>query len=249
MPSWTEQAPGRSSPGQRATANGRRRLEWVSRGRVWLAVCAMVAGLAIGGGMVALSAQTALSGGTWSDLAQRLPGAHEAGSRTIGSPDARVQILVYFDFQCSHCEALHRQVEGELVRRYVATGKARLEARPLMILGADSARAAEAALCAADAGRFWEYRDALFAAWVRDGRYAYSDESLVKVAGRIGLNEAEFSARLSSGQHRAEVEAMAAQAEEQGVTSVPITFINGQRIAGDQPLDVFVKTIEEELAR
>ncbi len=248
MPSWVAEPRGQIAT-KRVAADGDRSLRWVSRGRVWLALCAMVVGLAIGGGMVTLSAQTSLLGSTWGSLVERLPGAHDPGSRAIGSPDARVQIVIYFDFQCSHCEALHRQVEGELVRRYVAAGRARLEARPVSILGPDSARAAEAALYAADAGRFWEYRDALFAAWVRDGRYAYSDESLTRVAGKIGLNEADFSARLKGGERRADAEALAAQAKDQGVTSVPITFINGRRIAGEQPLDQFVKVIEEELAK
>lgn len=221
----------------------------IERWRKVLALGAVVLGLIVGGGMVMLSVTTVQSNSGWSGLIRGLPGAHAPGSMAVGSPNARVQIVIYFDYQCSHCEATHREVEGELIRRYVATGKARLEARPHAILGIESTRAAEATLYAADQGRFWEYRDALFAAWVRDGRYAYSDEQLIKIAGEIGLNEADLGAKLSSGAHRAAVEELVQRGRAAGVEVVPTSTVNGRVLRGQKTLEQYVQVIEEELAK
>jgi len=89
--------------------------------------------------------------------------------RGMGPPDAKVQIVVYNDFQCPHCYDLHQGAEAEIIERYVKTGQAHLEVRQFAVMGPESARAAEAALCAADQGRFWEYRDAVFSAWRQKG--------------------------------------------------------------------------------
>ena len=221
----------------------------IERWRKVLALGAVVLGLIAGGALVVLSVSTVQSNSGWSGVVRGLPGAHAPGSRAVGSPNARVQIVIYFDFQCSHCEATHREVEAELIKRYVATGKARLEARPHAILGPESTRAAEAVLCAADQGRFWEYRDTLFAAWVRDGRYAYSDEQLIKIAGEVGMDEARFGAELSSGKYRATVEELVQQGRDAGVEVVPTSTVNGRVLRGQKTLEQYAKVIEEELAK
>lgn len=59
-----------------------------------------------------------------------------------------VEIIIYTDFQCTACAELHLEVEQELLRLYVDTGKASLQMRLLSTLGPESSRAAQAALCA-----------------------------------------------------------------------------------------------------
>ena len=161
----------------------------------------------------------------------------------------KVEIVIYTDFQCPSCWMLYSQVEGELLRLYVDTGKADLNIRLLPALGLDSLRAAEAALCAADQGQFREYRDAAFAKWTQSGRAAYSEERLLVTASELGLNDGAFSACLQSGAKRAEVEANRSLAQAAGVTHVPTMFINDVKFVGFKPLETYVQTIEELLAR
>jgi protein-disulfide isomerase len=162
-----------------------------------------------------------------------------------------VEIVLFTDFQCSSCWRLHSEVEGELIRLYVDTGKAYLEVHLLPAFGPDSLRAAEAALCAADQGRFWEYRDAIFTKWSQDGEAAYSTEELIQAAKQIGLNEEAFSICLDSGVKRDEVEGNMHLAEAAGTNEMPTVFINGVRVANDVlfALESYIETIDELLAR
>jgi protein-disulfide isomerase len=161
----------------------------------------------------------------------------------------KVEIVLYTDFECAGCWRLNAEVEGELQRLYVDTGKADLDVRLLGALGPDSSRAAQAALCAADEGRFWEYRNAIFASWYQDGLSSYSEEALLRSAMEMGLNEEALSACLQSGTKVAEVEDNRIIAETAGVTHVPTMFINDVKMVGFKPLETYVKTIEELLAR
>lgn len=161
----------------------------------------------------------------------------------------KVEIILYTDFNCIGCWSLNSEVEGELLRLYVDTGKADLDVRLLGALGPDSARAAQAALCAADQGRFWEYRDAIFASWYQNGLSSYSEEALARSAVEIGLNEEIFSACLQSGSKVAEVEDNRILAEAAGVAHVPTMFINDVKMVGYKTLETYVETIEELLAR
>jgi len=167
----------------------------------------------------------------------------------LGRLDAPVQIVIYSDFQCHACEKLHSEAEAELIRDYVNTGKARLEVRLMAALGPESMRAAQAALCAADQGRFWEYRDAILSAWSKDGKAAYSDEELRRAAATVGLNAEAFSACLSSGTKEAEVQENNRKAKADNVSVVPTVFINGHKIVGAQPYGEFQKIIDELLAK
>jgi len=162
-----------------------------------------------------------------------------------------VGIVLFTDFQCSNCWRLHSEVEEELIRLYVDTGKASLEVHLLPAFGPDSQRAAEATLCASDQGQFWEYREAIFTKWSQYGETAYSEEELIKTAKQIGLNEEAFSICLDSGVKRDELEGNMRIAEASGIDEVPTVFINGVRVTTDVlfSLESYIETIEELLAR
>lgn len=163
----------------------------------------------------------------------------------------KVEIVIYTDFQCNHCWRLHSEVEGELLRLYVDTGKAHLDVRLLSAMGPDSLRAAEAALCAADQGRFWDYRDAIFTAWHQAGEAAYSEENLISAAEGIGLDEGAFSTCLQSGAKQAEIDENMRQAGAAGITGLPTVFINGGEVAEEAlfSLETYIEIIEDLLAR
>lgn len=106
------------------------------------------------------------------------------------------------------------------------------------------ALATEAAWCAQDQGRFFEYQHALYE---NQGLIAYDQASLTDLAVETGLDVAEFSQCLSSRRHQADVEEARRAAANRGVTSTPTFFINNQRVTGNQPYDTFRRIIEQEL--
>ena len=212
-----------------------------------LALAAVVAGVLLGMLMIAADVYGATVGQP-TRAAVDTAGV-QVDRNSMGAPDARVQIVIYNDFQCIYCRLLHTEAEAEIIEQYVRTGKARLEIRQYPTYGEESLRAAEAAYAAADQGKYWEYRDLLFRDQKGVNKGGFSDEKLLQMAGELGLDQAAFSASLSSGAHRAEVERELEDAEAAGVNSVPMVFINGRVVEGAQPFATYQKIIEEELAK
>jgi protein-disulfide isomerase len=155
-----------------------------------------------------------------------------------------VKIIIYTDFQCGACERFHTLVEPELRDRYVVTGKAQIETRLVGALGAESLRAAEAALCAADQGLFHEYEMALFTSWREINGEAYSEEELIDLAGTLGLDTKALRNCLDSGRKRAELEKNLKTAKDAGVHTLPAVFIDGVKIEGNRPLGVYTRVME-----
>jgi protein-disulfide isomerase len=233
-----------------------------------LAIASIVLGIVIGTWMVLLSTATAASVAKTVTQASAQYGANIPGTRTIGKPDAKLKLVLYGDFQCSHCSDLHKTIEPELIKRYIATGKVSLQVRMVRFMGNESALAAEAALCADDQGKFWQFRDALYPAYELSGKSAFSVDSLKRLAQELGLYMLKFNAAFDGGIHKNDVvndnaqakidispikAAMASTAGAQekidDAIYVPSMLINGRLIEGSRPLAEYVKVIEEELAK
>lgn len=105
-------------------------------------------------------------------------------------------------------------------------------------------KAHEAARCVHDQGQFWAYHDALYA----HAPKASLDE-LKTSAQQAGLDPSAFEQRLAGGQYRAAVQQDIEEGGRVGVTGTPAFFINGRLLSGAQPLESFVRVIEEELAQ
>ncbi len=80
----------------------------------------------------------------------------------LGNKNAPVTIIEFADFQCPFCEQWFKNVEGQIIKNYVDTGKAKFAFRNYAFLGQDSVTAAEGAYCANEQGKFWQYHDYLY---------------------------------------------------------------------------------------
>lgn len=81
-----------------------------------------------------------------------------------GSQNAKVSLIEFSDYQCPFCERHFTQTEGQLKSQYIDTGKVKFYYRdfPLSQIHPGAQKAAEAARCADDQGKYWEYHDLLF---------------------------------------------------------------------------------------
>jgi protein-disulfide isomerase len=109
---------------------------------------------------------------------------------------------------------------------------------------AQAFKAAEAARCAGDQGKYWQMHDAMFA-----NQRALEVPALKQAAAALGLDRVTFDTCLDSGKHAGAVRAGMAQGERMGVNSTPTIYINGRPVIGAQPFDAFKQVIEEELAK
>jgi protein-disulfide isomerase len=109
----------------------------------------------------------------------------------------------------------------------------------------ETALAAEAAWCAQNQNKFFEYEHALY----EQQGTVWGRGNLVELAAGLGLDRSAFEQCLSSGKHQADVENARRAAANRGVDSTPTFFINNQRIPGNQPYEVFQQVINQELAK
>jgi protein-disulfide isomerase len=166
----------------------------------------------------------------------------------LGDPNAPVKIIEYGDFQCPFCRHFWQETEPQVIKTYVATGKAYFEYRSVgAFIGPESAAAAEAAYCAGDQGKFWEYHDALFSNWTGENVGDFAPDKLRRYAATVGLDAAQFDTCLSSGKYDDQVNQDVADAKADGIHATPSFLINGKLVEGDQPFQVFQKAIEDAL--
>jgi protein-disulfide isomerase len=165
------------------------------------------------------------------------------GAAVKGVRDAPITIVEFSDFHCPFCKRVLPTLK-EIEAKY--PGKVRLAFRdlPLDQLHPGARKAHEAARCARDQGKFWEYHDTLFA-----NDPDSSPQRLKTYAKQVGLDLAKFDACVASGTHAAAVQKDVDEGARLGVTGTPAFFINGELLAGAQPLERFVAVIERELAR
>ena len=162
-----------------------------------------------------------------------------------GSPNAPVTIVEFSEFECPYCGVYSRDTYPQIAKAYIETGKVKYVFRHFPLnFHANAQKAAEAAECASEQGKFWEYHDVLFA-----NQSALDVASLKKYASDLGLDTAKFDACLDSGRMADEVAKDAAEGASYGVTGTPAFFVNGLKRKGAQPFEVFQRLIEEELAK
>jgi len=160
-----------------------------------------------------------------------------------GPKDAPVTIVEFSDFQCPFCKTATVTVK-QVLDKY--PGKVRLIFRdyPIVSLHPQAPKAHEAARCAADQAKFWEYHDVLF-----ERSPKLSVPELKRYALDLKLDATAFDQCLDSGKHTAEVDKDFQEGAGLGLTGTPSFFINGKQIVGAQPLAAFQKVVDSELAK
>lgn len=122
--------------------------------------------------------------------------------------------------------------EPEIIKQYVDTGKARFVSRHFAFLGPESFTAAEASECAAEQGRFWEYRELLYKNQGAENSGAFSKDKLKALAPLAGLDAAKFGACLDSGRYADGVRAETAEGRSLGIPGTPTILVDGKIVKG-----------------
>ncbi len=163
----------------------------------------------------------------------------------LGNKNAKITIIEFADFRCPFCERFFKDSEGQIIANYVNTGKAKFVFKHYAFLGQESVWASEAAECANEQGKFWEYHDWLYNNQAPESNLAYySKVNLIKYAGKVGLDSNKFSSCLNSDKYSGRVSTDLAKGQAAGVTGTPTVFINGQSVVGAQPFSAFKSVID-----
>jgi protein-disulfide isomerase len=194
-------------------------------------------------------------------LAQRPGQAPQAGPVTmsvgegpsLGSEDAPVTIVEFSDYQCPFCKKHFTNTLSALKTSYIDTGKVRYFFRdfPLDSIHPYARKAAEAAHCAGDQGKFWDMHDTMF-----KNQGALMQDNLRGFVRDMKLDLDAFNVCLDEGKYAKRVEADVAAGSAAGVTGTPGFFIgktkkDGTMVAttmkGAQPAAAFSQVIDRLL--
>ena len=155
----------------------------------------------------------------------------------MGDPNATVKMDVWEDFQCSGCMYYSTNLAPQIIQTYIETGKIyyTFHLMPFIDGGVgESHQAANAAMCANEQGRFWDYHDMLFANWTGENVGAYTDTSLVAFAEQIGLDMTGFKKCFEANTYATQISQDAQAGSDKGVPPTPGIFVNGQMVVSSQ---------------
>ena len=210
----TARRPGR--PVRASKSNNTRMLLWVILGAAVLIVA----------GIIILQSQSL-------GRAPEISGTVSQGL-SWGPESAPVKIIEYSNFGCSHCRDFAENQGKQLRQEYEAGGQVRFDFKPFSLGSSEPDDAANAALCAADQGRFWDYHDYLFS------QQGVSSDSFGKAAlkqygSQLGLDMGKFTPCVDRSEHLDQVHQTSQEGMAKGVNSTPTFYINGQQVLGAVP--------------
>lgn len=180
----------------------------------------------------------------------------EVGNMPVqGNQNAKVAIVEFTDYQCPYCERLFSGTFPQVKKDYIDTGKVKYFVMdfPLTQIHAQAQKAAEAANCAEEQGKFWEMHDKIF-----NNQSAIGVDDLKKYAGELGLNTSQFNSCLDDGKYADSVKKEQQAGEKYGVQGTPASFVGivsgntvkqAIQVSGAIPFETFKSTIEDVIKK
>lgn len=183
-----------------------------------------------------------------------------------GEKTAKVTVIEFADFQCPFCGAVsglqpNSSLVASLKQRdpnwtpyvpgivddYVKTGKVKFAYRDYAFLGQESIDAANAARCANEQNKFWEYHDKLFTSQNGENQGTFSKDNLKKFAADLGLNTTQFNSCVDQNKYQNDVQADLTAGQQSGVDGTPALFINNKPLTGAVSYSAVKTAIEAAL--
>lgn len=162
-----------------------------------------------------------------------------------GPEDAPITMVEFSDYWCTFCGRFHSQVLEPLLDHY--GDLLRFVYREYPVIGGQaSATIGAAAQCAGFQGQYWEFTDQVWEN-VTGAQEAVNDEVILEYASNIDIDMEAFETCIaeSDGLNNVNIDYQAGLAYN--ITGTPTFFINGIRLVGAQPIEVFMNAIDSEL--
>lgn len=174
-------------------------------------------------------------------LAQQLrtPGpltdAAGTGRPSLGNTNAPLTIIEFLDFNCPVCKASYPTVR-EMTNRF--GDRINFIVRHYPVIAETSPYLALASECAHEQGKFWNLHDRLHQSDDPNGQ-------LSALARQAGLNMTQFDRCVDEERYMPQVQADLEAARAIGARGTPTFVINGHKVDGGIPRDIFLGAVEE----
>src|SRR5215469_6553708 len=165
---------------------------------------------------------------------------YSAGSE--GPSSAPITIVEFSDYQCPYCQRAESSVK-EVLKKY--GDKVRLVYMDFPLpMHQYALKAAQAARCAGDQGKYWEFHDALFS-----DQSKLDQAGLKATAGKLKLDTKKFDECTAGDLHIDQIRKSQQEGSGVGVDGTPTFIIDGRLMSGAQPPSEMESVINEELAQ
>jgi protein-disulfide isomerase len=158
-----------------------------------------------------------------------------SGDTGIADGAGPVTVDIYLDFMCPVCKSFEQEA-GQTLRKLADDNRATVIYHPMAILDRASTtqystRSAASSGCAADQDKFIEYAEALFTRQPAEGGPGLDDDTLIQVAGSVGIADPAYARCVRDGTYTSWVRHVTDGASQRGVTGTPTVYVAGQQIA------------------
>lgn len=174
---------------------------------------------------------------------KELPDVIETKDVFVGDKKAPITLMQFGEYENEECAKVNEVVK-KILQEY--DGRVRFNFRhfPLTKIHQRSQKAAEAAISAAQDGKFWEMHNALF-----ENRRNLGTTTLKLHAKDAGVNRKLMLEELVNSTYGQNVHDDIAYGKKLGVTEIPAFFINGERYTGKNTFEGLSKEIDEALKK
>jgi len=150
----------------------------------------------------------------------------------LGDPNAPVKVDVYGDFRCSACKDYSVNYEPQIILTYVEAGKVYYTFHSFIVIDGNTSsdasyRSANAAMCAAEQGHFWDYHDTLYANQVTEDASYFTDVRLVRMAQNLNLDMTSFNQCYQAKRYASNIQNDISQAQSLNLSYTPSILVNG----------------------
>ena len=162
------------------------------------------------------------------------PGASkEDGYGIVFNPDAKSTVNVWEDFQCPSCKRFE-EANGAKIFSLIDSGKTKVVFHTLSFLGNESVIAGMGGGCAADQGRFLDYKNFMYTNQQEEFSGTWTKPYVISMASQIGLDETKFAACLNTDKYRKWLTNVSAAGSAADINGTPTVVINGKVMESDR---------------
>jgi protein-disulfide isomerase len=196
-----------------------------------------------------LEKQQQAKGGPAEEQPTRARIADLSGVAMLGSKDAPLTIVEYTDYQCPFCQRFHLSAYPEIKKNYIDTGKVRFYSKDLPLdFHPNAMRAAQAARCAGEQGKFWELRDLMGA-----NPNSLDLGHIMGFGVELKLDTQKLQDCINSEKYKTQVQANVNEAMKVGANGTPAFVVgksvgngvDGELVVGAMPFTMFDQKLKD----
>jgi protein-disulfide isomerase len=162
------------------------------------------------------------------------PGASkEDGYGIVFNPDAKSTVNIWEDFQCPSCKRFE-DANAAKIFSLIDSGKTKVVFHTLSFLGNESVIAGMGGGCAADQGRFLDYKNFMYTNQQEEFSGTWTKPYVISMASQIGLDETKFAACLNTDKYRKWLTNVSAAGSAADINGTPTVVINGKVMESDR---------------